>query len=414
MPLTDRQCLNAPSVEKPYKLYDGSGLYLWISPAGAKVWRYRYEFGGREKLLALGRFPDLGVKGARDERDRQRVKLIDGIDPSAHRQLRRVLPARVENSFEFVAREWHQRFLNQWTPSHAVRNLRRLELYVFPWIGSMPVDKIEAADVLAVLERIIKRGTVETAHRVKFLCSAVMRYAVATSRANADPTTVLVRALPASKERHLAAITDPAQLATLLRAIDGYSGGPVVGAALRLAPLLFLRPGELRQLQWSWLDLDAAQPEARIPAEIMKMKRPLRVPLSRQSVAILREVAALSDGRNVFPSARRNGRSISGGTLIAALRSLGYGSDLMTPHGFRATARTLLDEVLQFDPDVIEEQLAHAKPGSLGMAYNRTQHWPARVKMMQEWADYLGRISGRMQHSHSATDQGRGHEDILV
>lgn len=403
MPLTDRQCLDAPAVDKPYKLYDGAGLYLWISPAGAKVWRYRYAFNGREKLIALGRFPDLSVKGARGERDRQRVKLLDGIDPSAHRQLRRVLPSRVENSFEFVAREWHQRFLAQWVPSHAARNLRRLELYVFPWIGSMPVDKIEAADVLAVLERIIKRGTVETAHRVKFLCSGVMRYAVATSRAKTDPTTVLVRALPAAKERHLAAITDPEQLATLLRAIDSYSGGPVVGAALRLAPLLFLRPGELRQLQWSWIDLDAPQPEVRIPAEIMKMKRLLRVPLSRQAVAILREVAVLSDGKNVFPSARRNGRAISGGTLIAALKSLGYGGDLMTLHGFRATARTLLDEVLQFDPDVIEEQLAHAKPGSLGMAYNRTQHWPARVKMMQEWADYLDRISGRMQHRETGT-----------
>lgn len=401
MPITDRQCLESPAAEKPYKLYDGNGLYLWISPTGVKAWRYRYEFNGREKLIALGRFPDLGVRAARDERDRQRVKLLDGIDPSAHRQLRRVLPAQVENSFEFVAREWHQRFLDQWVPSHAARNLRRFELYVFPWIGSMPVDKIEAADVLAVLERLIKRGTVETAHRVKFLCSGVMRYAVATSRAKADPTTVLVRALPAAKERHFAAITDPAQLATLLRAIDGYSGGPVVCAALRLAPLLFLRPGELRQLQWSWIDLDAEQPEARIPAEIMKMKRPLRVPLSRQAGAILREVAVLSDGRNVFPSARRNGRSISGGTLIAALKSLGYSGDLMTLHGFRATARTLLDEVLQFDPDVIEEQLAHAKPGSLGMAYNRTQHWPARVKMMQAWADYLDGISGGIMRAVS-------------
>jgi integrase len=392
MPLTDRQCLNAPAVDKPYKLYDGNGLYLWVSPKGTKVWRYRYEFSGREKLISLGRFPDLGVRAARDERDRQRVKLIDGIDPSALRKLRRVLPASVEDSFEFVAREWHQRFSAQWTPSHAARNLRRLELYVFPLIGSMPVGKIEAADVLSVLERIVQRGTVETAHRVKFLCSGVMRYAVATSRAKTDPTGVLSRALPASKERHHAAITDPQKLATLLRSIDSYGGGLIVGAALRLAPLLFLRPGELRQLRWDWIDLDAPQPEARIPAEIMKMKRPLRVPLARQAVAILRSIAPFADRGCVFPGARRDGRSISGGTLIAALKSLGYHGDVMTMHGFRATARTLLDEVLGFDPDVIEEQLAHAKPGSLGMAYNRTQHWPQRIEMMQAWADYLDQI----------------------
>ena len=296
MPLTDAQCRDSIPAEKPYKLYDSADLFLWVSPAGAKVWRYRYDLAGREKLIALGRWPELSVRAARDERDRQRVKLLDGIDPTAQRKLRRVLPITAEDTFEFVAREGHQRFSGQWKASHAQRNLRRLELYVFPLIGRHPVAKIEAPDVLAVLERIVQRGTVETAHRVKFIIAAIMRYAVATARAKTDPTTVLAGVLPAAPERHFAAIVDPDRLGGLLRAIKAYSGGLVVGYALRLAPLLFLRPGELRQLRWEWVKLDQEHPEIKVPAEIMKRGRPHRVPLSRQAVQILREVAGYRMG----------------------------------------------------------------------------------------------------------------------
>lgn len=407
MPLTDAQCRDSIPAEKPYKLYDSAGLFLWVSPAGAKVWRYRYDLAGREKLIALGRWPELSVRAARDERDRQRVKLLDGIDPTAQRKLRRVLPITAEDTFEFVAREWHQRFSGQWKASHAQRNLRRLELYVFPLIGRHPVAKIEAPDVLAVLERIVQRGTVETAHRVKFIIAAIMRYAVATARAKTDPTTVLAGVLPAAPERHFAAIVDPDRLGGLLRAIKAYSGGLVVGYALRLAPLLFLRPGELRQLRWEWVKLDQEHPEIKVPAEIMKRGRPHRVPLSRQAVQILREVAGYRMGSFVFSSARTNKRCLSAGTLIAALKSLGYDGDTHTMHGFRATARTILDEVLGFPHDVIEEQLAHAKGGSLGAAYNRTQHWPRRVEMMQKWADFLTEIErGKLpdQQQPSATE----------
>ncbi len=391
--LNDMKCRNAVPLEKPYKLYDGGGLHLWVSPTGVKVWRFRYLVDGKEKLLSLGKFPDKGIRAAREERDRMRVSLLDGIDPSGARKVRKGLPPDTENSFEIVAREWHRRMSVQWQASHAVRLMQRLEKFVFPQIGAAQVASLKAPDVLAVLRKIEARGTIETAHRVKDVCSQVMRYAVSTGRAEIDPTTALRGALTPSRGKHLAALTDPLDVAQLMRSINAYRGGFVTRIALQLAPLVFLRQGELRQMKWAWVKLDAERPEVSIPAEFMKMSKEHRVPLARQSVALLREARLLSRGDYVFPSVRKRDKCMSSGTLNAALKSLGYDGDLMTVHGFRAMARTILDEVLEYDWDVIEEQLSHVKQGSLGAAYNRTQHWPKRVEMMQAWADYLDKLA---------------------
>jgi len=388
MPLTDAKVRNAKPLEKQFKLFDGEGLFLLVTPNGKKGWRFKYRIGGKEKLLSFGTYPEVSLTDAREKRFQARKQVATGVDPSEARKAQQETDAGQENSFEVVAREWHSKFSGTWSASHAKTTLRRLELDAFPVIGKRPIGEIKAPGLLAMLQRIESRGALETAHRVRTVCSQIFRYAVVTGRADRDPAADLKGALPPYKKSHLAAITEPLKVADLLKAIDGYQGSFVVKCAMQLAPLVFVRPGELRKAEWSEFDLDAA--EWNIPAERMKMKEPHLVPLSKQAVVILRELHALtSRSVFVFPSARSNARPMSNNAINAALRRMGFEKDEMTGHGFRAMARTILDEVLQFRPDFIEHQLAHAVRDPNGRAYNRTAHLNERKKMMQVWADYL-------------------------
>lgn len=392
MALTDVKVRNAKPGEKQVKLSDSDGMYLLITPSGGKCWRLKYRVDGKEKVLALGTYPEVSLSEAREKRAAARKQLANGIDPGAVKKAKKAAAqAATENSFEVVAREWHDKFTSTWTEGHAVTIMARLEQNVFPWLGKMPIGEIEAPDVLATLRRIEARGAVETAHRVKTICGQVFRYAIATGRAKRDVAADLKGALPPANAKHHASVTDPKKVAPLLRAIEGYQGGFIVRSALQFAPLVFVRPGELRQAEWSEIDLDAA--EWNIPAERMKMKQAHLVPLSKQSVAILRELHHLTGrGRYVFPTTRSAARPMSENTINAALRGMGYSSDEMTGHGFRAMARTILDEVLQFRPDFIEHQLAHVVKDPNGRAYNRTAHLAQRREMMQAWADYLDEL----------------------
>ncbi len=392
MSMTDTKARNAKPKQKPYKLTDGEGLFLQITPTGGKWWRFKYRFEGKEKLISFGTYPEVSLSDARDKRADARKQVAAGIDPGEVRKAQKVAKtAQAENCFEVVAREWHVKFSPTWAASHANTTIKRLERDVFPWIGGRCIGEIKAFELLAALRRIESRGALETAHRVRTIAGQVFRYAVATGRADRDPTADLKGALPPAQKSHLAAMTEPAKVAQLLRAIDGYEGGFVVKCALRLAPMLFVRPGELRQAEWAEIDLDAGQ--WNIPAERMKMKQPHLVPLSIQAVEILRELQAFTGAsRYVFPCGRSFARPMSNNAVNAALRRMGYGKEEMTGHGFRAMARTILDEVLQVRPDFIEHQLAHAVRDPNGRAYNRTAHLAERKKMMQQWADYLDRL----------------------
>jgi len=373
------------------KLIDGRGLFLLVAPSGGKWWRFRYRFEGKHKLLSLGTYPAVTLKDARVKRDEMRRLLAAGIDPGQARKAEKAARGDA-NSFEAVAREWIGKYAPTWAESHASKIIRRLERDVFPWIGARPVGHITAPELLAVVRRIEQRGALETAHRALRNSGQVFRYAVATGRAERDPAADLRGALPPVKAKHLAAITDPEAVGALLRAIAGYQGSLVTRCALRLAPLTFVRPGELRKAVWAELDLNAA--EWRIPAERMKMKQPHIVPLSRQAVAILRELHPLTGaGRYVFPGARTADRYMSENTVNASLRRLGFTGEEICGHGFRAMARTILDEVLNVRPDFIEHQLAHAVRDPNGRAYNRTAFLAERRKMMQAWADYLDALA---------------------
>lgn len=386
MPLTDAKVKNAKPRETQYLLFDGRRLFLLVLPAGGKYWRLKYRFGGKEKTLALGIYPATSLAEARIKRDAAQKQIKNGIDPSAFKKAAK--SDAITNSFEAVAREWHSKFSPRLSPGHAAAKLHRLELDVFPTIGARPILEITAPDILRILRRKESRGALEMAHRLRGLCGEVFRYAVATGRADRDPTGDLRGALPPSQTKHFAAITDPKDVGPLLRAIDGYEGSSIVKWALQLAPLVFVRPGELRQAEWSEIDFDNAT--WTIPAERMKMRQPHLVPLSEQAIAILKESQALTGGgRFVFPGHRSNTRPMSNIATLAALRRMGYGKDVMCAHGFRAMARTLLEEVLQVRPDIIEHQLGHKVRGPLGAAYNRTTHLVERRKMMQLWADYL-------------------------
>ena len=388
MALTDTKVRNAKPKNKQFKIFDGDGLFLLVSPAGGKWWRFKYRFGGKEKLLSLGTYPEVSLAQARERHNRVRQQVAAGIDPSLARKAKKTAKGLDENSFESVAREWHLKFSPTWTPGHATTIRRRLENDVLPFIGARPILEVQAPELLKVLQRIESRGALETAHRIRTICSQVFRYAVATGRAERDSAADLRGALPPVNHRHLSAITDPVKAAGLLRAIDGYEGSFVVKCALRLAPLLFVRPGELRHMEWAEIDLESA--EWNIPVTKMKTRQPHLVPLSRQALEILRELQPLTgNGRYVFPSFRSPNRPMSDNAVLAALRSMGYEKSEMSGHGFRAMARTILDEVLQERPDLIEHQLAHVVRDPLGRAYNRTTHLPARRKMMQRWADYL-------------------------
>lgn len=401
--LTYAQIKAAKPKEKPYKLADGNGLYLQINPNGGKWWRWRYRFAGKEKMLSLGVFPEVSLKDARDDCGSKRRVLRAGKDPSTIRKIEKLIgqdqdgSGCLANSFESVARIWLEgKHSQEVSHGHAETTTRRLENYVFPWIGQLDVDEITTAQLRAVLDRIKNKGALETAHRVKSICSQIFRYAVILEKTTQDPTILLRGYLPTVNKKHLPAITDPPEVAKLMKAIDSYSGSLVTRAALQLAPLVFVRPGELRHAEWSEIDFDLAQ--WNIPAEKMKVKQAHLVPLSRQALAILKDLEPKTGkGRYVFPGARSALRPMSENAVLAALRSLGYEKEQMTGHGFRAMARTILDEILNFRPDLIEHQLAHTVRDPLGRAYNRTQHLDQRRHMMQAWADYLDGLRNESQ-----------------
>jgi integrase len=390
MALTDTAVRNIKPSTKPAKLFDERGLFLIVTPTGGKWWRFRYKLDGKEKLLSLGVYPDVGLKDARTRRDEARKLLADGVDPGEHRKAAKAAKAeRGANSFEVVTREWFNKYSPGWAEHHGNRILRRFERDIFPWIGGRPIADVIAPELLAVVRRIESRGALETAHRALANCGQVFRYAVATGRAVRDPSGDLRGALPPFKGEHFSAVTNPPQVAELLRTLDGYQGTLAVACALRLAPLVFVRPGELRKAMWADIDLGAAEWRY----HVTKTDSEHIVPLATQAVAILRELHALTGaGEYVFPGARTNGRPMSDNAILAAMRRLGVGKEEMSGHGFRAMARTILDEVLGVRPDLIEHQLAHAVKDPNGRAYNRTAHLPERRKMMQQWADYLDKL----------------------
>lgn len=387
MPLTDTAIRSAKPDVKPKRLFDGGGLYLEVSPTGSKLWRFKYRIAKREKRLAFGVYPEVSLKDARVKRDEARKLLASGVDPSVQRKAAELQSA---SGFEAVAREWFAKFSPGWSEDHAERIIRRFERDIFPWMGARPIGEITAPELLTALRRVENRGVVETAHRVMQNCSQVFRYAVATGRAERDPTFDLRGALPPVRANHFASITEPKAIGELLRAIGGYKGSFITQCALRLAPLVFVRPGELRRAEWAEFDLDAA--EWRIPASKMKMRVIHIVPLSSQAVSILRELHPLtSTGKYVFPGTRTKDRPMSENTVLAALRRMGYGTNDMTGHGFRSMASTILNEQ-GWNRDAIERQLAHAERDNVRAAYNYAEHMPERRKMMQQWADYLDKL----------------------
>jgi integrase len=387
MSLTDTGIRKAKPSDKPQKLADGGGLYLLLNPNGSRWWRYKFRFEGKEKLLSLGTYPETSLAEARDRHAAARKQLQAGIDPGAHRKAEKVAGVeRATNSFAVVAEEW---LAKQQNMSAATLEKARwtFDSLVNPWIGSRPISEIDAPEMLKLLQRIEERGAHETAHRTKQRCGQIFRYAIATGRARHDPTADLRGALTPAKVKHRAAITDPAKMGELLRAIDGYTGGLVVRTALKLAPLLFVRPGELRQAEWKEFDLEVGQ--WRIPANKMKMRESHIVPLPDQAVSTLQELQPLT-GRSqyVFPGERSRQRPMSDAAINAALRRMGFDKDTMTGHGFRAMASTRLNE-MGWSADVIERQLAHAERNKVRAAYNRAQYLTERKNMMQAWADYL-------------------------
>ena len=397
-PLTPSAVTNAKTKESAYILRDGHGLLLQVEPSGSKLWRYQYRRPGTGKrnMLSFGVYPAVSLKRAREKREEARRLLADGIDPGAQRKAEaEAVAANAANTFAAIADELLRMRAGKLAAGTAVRERRLLESDLAPYIGSKPIASVTAPDLLAALRRIEARGAVETAHRARMLAGQVFKYASATGRVptNYNPATDLAGALSQPEARNFATVYDPAKgrddlgkVAELLQALHSYQGSPVVQAAMKLAPLVFARPGELRTARWADIDLDAG--EWRYIAS--KTKQPHIVPLSVQSVAILRDLHPLTcRGEYVFPSARGRSKPMSENAVTAALRYMGFDGNTMTGHGFRALARTVLDEVLNFRPDYIEHQLAHAVKDANGTAYNRTAHLPERRKMMQAWADYL-------------------------
>jgi len=382
MAFKDIKYRNAKPKAKPYKLGDGDGLYLLINPNGSKWWRYRYTFAGKEKGLSFGVYPATTLEAARKKRTEARELLADGIDPSIARKEEK---AEKTNTFRHVASEWLGKVSHTWVKDHADKTRRTLEKDLYPFLGDKSVNKIVQADILAALHKMESRGVV--AQRACRLCSQIFRFAVASGMATHDPSFALKDVLRKRQSTHFPAITEPKDVAILLRAIHSYPGTLVVQSALKLLPMFFVRPGELRNAEWSEVDFDAKI--WAIPGERMKLKLPHIVPLSRQAIDILKTVHEVTgNGKYVFPSHRSDAKPISDNAFYVALNSMGY-AGTMTPHGFRALSRTILDEVLQFPAHLIEHQLAHAVKDVNGRSYNRTSHIEERKKMMQVWADYL-------------------------
>lgn len=388
-PLSDIQINKAKPQAKDVKLFDGGGLFLVITPTGGKLWNLKYRFNGKEKKLSIGAYPAITLAEARQRRSDAKTLIANGVDPGELKKTLKSTPVEVvTNSFESVAREWHLKHSGKWSAVHATTIIDRLEKDVFPYMGARPILEIKAPELLAVLRRIESRGALDTAHRIRNHCGQVFKYAVATGRAERDPAADMSGALPPVKYNHFAAPTDPKTVAPLLRAIDDFKGSFVVKCALQVGIMTFVRPGELRHMEWTELDLDAAT--WNIPGHKMKMKAAHIVPLSTQVIALLKELQPLT-GHSVyvFPCHRSPLRCMSENAVNAGLRRMGYEKTEITGHGFRAMARTMLHEILQFSPDAIEAQLAHAVPDRLGRAYNRTQHLAERKTIMQHWADYL-------------------------
>ena len=394
MALTDTFIKNTKHSGKPAgdKHSDGGGMYLHVKEGG-KYWRMNYRFAEKQKTLALGVYPDVPLADARKARDKARKLLAKGIDPStAKREEKQATAAAAANTFESVALAWLDKTSTERIASTQDKITNWLEKDVFPFIGSKPISTIGPRDVLATVRKMEARGAIDSAHRLKQVCSQVFRYAVATGTAERDVTADLRGALAKIIKKNHPAIIEPKQAGALMRSITAYSGHPAAVAALKLSPLVFVRPGELRTAEWAEIDLDAA--EWRIPGSKMKMKIDHLVPLSTQALEILRGLQPITGhGRYVFPSLRTSDMPMSENTINAALRGMGYSKDVHTAHGFRATARTIMDEVLGERVDLIEHQLAHAVKDANGRAYNRTAHLPARRDMMQRWADYLDKLA---------------------
>jgi integrase len=396
MRLTDTKIRSLRAKNKQYKVNDGNSLFIVITPTNHKYWRYRYVLNKKEKLMALGVYPYITLSTARTKAMEAKVLLAQGIDPMEQRKVTKQEITHKQyistvNTFENLAREWHTKTLNKWSKRHAARIIYSLEKYIFPWVGNRLISEIKPMELLILIRNIEHKGIIETAHRVLQRCGKVFKYAIITARAKVDPSAVLKGALEPVQTRHHASITDPIEIGKLLRAIDVYGGNHITKVMLKLAPLLFVRPGELRQMEWCEINFDTA--EWRIPTTKMKMKSPHIVPLSKQSIHLLLQLKTLTgNSRYVFPNFHNSNKVLSQNTINHALRRLGYASSTMTAHGFRSMACTLLNEQ-GWNKDAIERQLAHSERNNVRAAYNYAQYLPERRQMMQEWADYLGSLS---------------------
>lgn len=391
MALTDVAIKTAKPRDKAYKLADSGGLYIEIAPSGGKWWRYKYRFEGKEQRISLGTYPDISLKEARDRHVEERKKLSNGINPSASRKADKISKQlNNANSFELVAREWWQAHMKNKAASHKDKVIRRFEIYLFPWIGKRAISDLSAPELLDSLKRIERLNKLETAHRALQTTGQVFRYAVQTGRAVRDITSDLKGALPPSTVKHMAAFTEPTEVAGLLRAIESFNGTITVSCALRLSPLVFTRPCELRMAKWRDIDLESGT----WSYLVTKTKTDHIVPLSKQAIAILKELHPLSGhGEYVFTGGHSPLKPMSESAVNAALKRMGYDTKVdITAHGFRAMARTILHERLNIDPNIIEHQLAHKVPDTLGAAYNRTKFLEQRKVMMQQWADYLDEL----------------------
>ena len=398
MPLTNLSIQAAKPTDKALKLFDGRGLYLLVSPNGSKGWRFKYRLQSKEKLLSLGTYPEVSLADARERLEECRKLVAKGVDPSEFRKLNRTRALeRSANSFEALALEWLAKKAATWSAGHKTRLESRLSNDVFPLIGNQPVADISARQVLQVIRKIEERGAIESAHRALSNCSQIMRYAVQTGRADRDPCIDLRCALPPVKTRHLAAIVKPQEIGNLLLKLSDYRGSHVVRCALKIAPLVFVRPGELRHAKWKDIDLELAEWRFLVT----KTNTEHIVPLARQAVEILKELHKFtSSSEFVFPGARSITKPMSENAVLAALRALDIPKEEMSGHGFRAMARTILEEELGFRPEFIEHQLAHSVRDPLGRAYNRTTHLDERKRMMQEWADWLDLILAKSREKN--------------
>lgn len=388
MPLTDTAIRAIKPTSKTAKFFDGGGLYLEVAPSGGKWWRLKYRFQGKEKRISLGTYPTIGLKEARERREETKKILANGIDPSAQRQAIKVSTTSIDkDSFEVVTREWFDKHVVNLAPSYSKKVRSLFERQIFPVLGAKPIAEVEPTDVLNAARHVEQTGAIETAHRLIQICGQVFRYAIATGRTKYDVSTGLHAALPKVNVKHMATLTDKKRIGQLLRAIDAYGGFFPVRCALKLAPLLFVRPGELQKAEWAEFDLPAA--EWRLPASKMKMRQRHIVPLPRQALSVLAELQAYTgNGQFLFPSIRTTTKPIALESMLVAIRSMGFTQDEMTMHGFRGMASTLLNE-MGYNRDWIERQLAHGERDHVRAAYNYAEHLPERRRMMQEWADYL-------------------------